>query len=102
MSAPVRPAATVILHRPGAQGIEVFWVCRGEQLRFAGGFYAFPGGRVDAADAQLPVEGKEGLGAEEAACIAAAARELFEETGVLIAAGSSRVPPDARKAAREA
>src|SRR5436305_10548039 len=101
MPVPVRPAATVILHREGAQGTEIFWVRRGEQLRFAGGFYAFPGGRVDAADAQLPLEGRDGLGAEEAASIAAAARELFEETGVLIAAGTDRVAPEARIAARE-
>ena len=73
MPAPARPAATVLLYRAGPQGIEVFWVRRGEQLRFAGGFYAFPGGRVDAADAELPLEGKAGLDAEEAACIAAAA-----------------------------
>src|SRR5438067_8181909 len=102
MPVAVRPAATVILHRQGPQGIEIFWVRRGEELRFAGGFYAFPGGRVDVADAALPLAGSEGLPADEAACIAAAARELFEETGVLMAAGGERVPPDARKAAREA
>src|SRR5947208_4599040 len=100
--AAVRPAATVVLHRRGTDGLEVFWVRRGEQLRFAGGFYAFPGGRVDAADASLPLEGKAELAVEEAACIAAAARELFEETGVLIAAGALRVPAEARKATREA
>ncbi|MFL5277058.1 MAG: MBL fold metallo-hydrolase [Myxococcales bacterium] len=102
MPVPVRPAATVILHREGAQGTEIFWVRRGEQLRFAGGFYAFPGGRVDVADSALPLEGVPGLPADEAACIAAAARELFEETGVLLAAGSARVPADARRTAREA
>ncbi|MFL5293212.1 MAG: NUDIX domain-containing protein, partial [Myxococcales bacterium] len=102
MPVPVRPAATVILHREGAQGTEIFWVRRGEQLRFAGGFYAFPGGRVDVADSALPLEGVPGLPADEAACIAAAARELFEETGVLLAAGSARVPPEARRTAREA
>jgi len=101
MPAALRPAASVLLHRQGPEGIEVFWVRRGEQLRFAGGFYAFPGGRVDAADAQLPIEGKDGLGAEEAAAIAAAARELFEETGVLIATGADRVSAGARIAARE-
>src|SRR5918911_4660664 len=91
----VRPAATVVLHRRGAEGIEVFWVRRGEQLRFAGGFYAFPGGRVDVADAALPLANAEGVPAAEAACIAAAARELFEETGVLLAPGAARVPVDA-------
>src|SRR5437879_4948779 len=98
--AAVRPAATVVLHRAGASGLEVFWVRRGEQLRFAGGFYAFPGGRVDVGDAALPLLNAERLPASEAACIAAAARELFEETGVLLAPGAARVAADARRAAR--
>ena len=91
MSVSVRPAAAVVLWR----GPEVFWVRRGEQLTFAGGFHAFPGGRVDAADAAVPLAGD----AEEPACVAAAARELFEETGVLIATGP--VPADERRAARK-
>src|SRR5919109_3290867 len=99
--ATVRPAATVVLHRRGAEGIEVFWVRRGEQLRFAGGFYAFPGGRVDVADAALPLMRAESLTPAERACIAAAARELFEETGVLLAPGAQRIPSEARRAARE-
>src|SRR5947209_14160063 len=97
----VRPAATVVLHRPGASGLEVFWVRRGEELRFAGGFYAFPGGRVDVADAALPLANAEGIPAAEAACLAAAARELFEETGVLLVPGAARVSEDARRKARE-
>jgi glyoxylase-like metal-dependent hydrolase (beta-lactamase superfamily II)/8-oxo-dGTP pyrophosphatase MutT (NUDIX family) len=97
----VRPAATVVLHRRGRDGLDVFWVRRGEQLRFAGGFYAFPGGRVDVADAALPLANAERLPAPELACIAAAARELFEETGVLLAPGAARVPAEARRAARE-
>src|SRR5438128_5368200 len=97
----VRPAATVVLHRRGADGLEVFWVRRGEQLRFAGGFYAFPGGRVDVADAALPLAHADGIGAAERACIAAAARELFEETGVLLAPGASRLSSEVRRAARE-
>jgi endoribonuclease LACTB2 len=101
-SAAVRPAATVVLYRQGADGLEVFWVRRGEQLRFAGGFYAFPGGRVDVADAALPLANAERLPPAETASIAAAARELFEETGVLIAPGAKRVPAAARRAAREA
>src|SRR3954453_6322574 len=101
MPAPARPAASVLLHREGRQGIEIFWVRRGEQLRFAGGFYAFPGGRVDVGDAALPLLHAERLPASEAACIAAAARELFAETGVLLAPGAARVAADARRAARE-
>src|SRR5438067_10360264 len=101
MPVALRPAASVLLHREGPQGIEIFWVRRGEQLRFAGGFYAFPGGRVDVADAALPLAHADTMGAAERACIAAAARELFEETGVLLAPGASRVSPELRRAARE-
>jgi len=83
---PPRPASAVILWRESAGGREVFWVRRGAGLRFAGGFYAFPGGKVDAADAALAVSGAAGA---EAASIASACRELFEETGVLL--GTARV-----------
>ena len=96
----VRPAATVVLVRRSPE-LEVFWVRRGEELRFAGGFYAFPGGRVDVADAALPLANAEGIPAAEAACLAAAARELFEETGVLLVPGAARVSEDARRKARE-
>ena len=95
----VRPAASVILVR--ADGA-VLWVRRGEQLKFAGGFYAFPGGRVDVQDSAVPLDGGEALGAAEAPCIVAAARELFEETGVLAVPGAERVAPADRKQMREA
>lgn len=97
--APPRPAAAVILWRPGPEGREVFWVRRGESLSFAGGFYAFPGGRLDRADAAIPVPGKDG---EEAAFVACACRELFEETGVLLARGAGRLARDERDEARRA
>jgi glyoxylase-like metal-dependent hydrolase (beta-lactamase superfamily II)/8-oxo-dGTP pyrophosphatase MutT (NUDIX family) len=83
----VRAAASVVLLR---QDGRVLWVRRGDQLRFAGGFYAFPGGAVDASDAQVPLSNAAHLEKAEAACIAAAARELFEETGVLVVPGVSR------------
>ncbi|HET8724845.1 MAG TPA: MBL fold metallo-hydrolase [Anaeromyxobacteraceae bacterium] len=94
-----RPAAAVVLWREGPEGREVFWVRRGEGLRFAGGFHAFPGGRVDEADGSVPVHGLSG---EEAAHVAAACRELFEEAGVLLAHGADRVPAARRDEARRA
>jgi len=94
-----RPAAAVILWREGTDGREVFWVRRGDGLRFAGGFHAFPGGRVDDEDARVPVAG---LAGEEAAHVAAACRELFEEAGVLLARGAERLPPAVRDEARRA
>ena len=97
--APPSDAAAVILWREGPTGREVFWVRRGDQLRFAGGFHAFPGGRVDALDALLPVPGRSG---EEAALLAAACRELFEEAGVLLAQGADRLGRSALDEARRA
>src|SRR5258705_5402011 len=94
----VRPAASVVLVREGG----VLWVRRGDQLKFAGGFYAFPGGRVDVQDSAVPLDGGEALGAAEAPCVVAAARELFEETGVLAVPGASGVSSQERKALREA
>jgi endoribonuclease LACTB2 len=95
----VRPAASVVLVREDGR---VLWVRRGEKLRFAGGFYAFPGGGVDVADAAIPLLHGQGLDAAEQPCVVAAARELFEETGVLAAAGASAVPAGERRAVREA
>ena len=94
----VRTAASVVLHRSDGR---VFWVRRGEQLRFAGGFYAFPGGAIDLDDAALPLANGEHLDAIETPSIAAAARELFEETGVLAVPGAERIPLAERKAVRE-
>ena len=94
-----RPAAAVILWREGPAGREVYWVRRGEALSFAGGFYAFPGGRLDHADSTVPVPGLEGEAAAFAAC---ACRELFEETGVLLARGAERLARAEREEGRRA
>ena len=90
-------AAAVVLWRPGPSGRELFWVRRGA-LRFAGGFQAFPGGRLDPSDGELPLPAHPG---QAGALLVCAARELFEETGVLLARG----PPlgrEERAAARRA
>jgi endoribonuclease LACTB2 len=85
----VRDASAVVMYRRNDAGqVEVFWLRREKKLTFAGGFYAFPGGRLDAADAEVPVVGAEG---RDAARVVAAARELLEETGVLVARGAERV-----------
>jgi ribonuclease/clavin/mitogillin len=82
--APPRDASAVILFRRAATGVEVFWLEREAKLQFAGGFFAFPGGKVDTADAAIAVEG---AAVEQARFLVAAAREVFEETGVLLAHG---------------
>jgi len=92
---PARPAATVVLLRDTPSGIEVYLVKRAASMAFAGGRYAFPGGRVDPADAlPLPWLGPDaawwaerfGLPSQDAyALVGAAVRETFGETGVLLA-----------------
>lgn len=78
--AEARLASSVVLVRETGDGREVFWVRRGRDVSLGGGYYAFPGGRVDAEDTALA----EQLGSE--AERVAALRELFEETGVLVGA----------------
>lgn len=83
-----KDAAAVILLRqntdPGDP--EVFLVRRSEKLAFLGGFSAFPGGQLDTSDAEVQVSNS--TAAETAAAISCAARELFEELGVLVARGA--------------
>lgn len=71
-----RPAATVLLLRDSPHGLQVYLLRRRSTMAFAGGMYAFPGGRVD----------PDRDGDDPYAC--AAARELFEETTVLLAGAS--------------
>lgn len=48
--APLVPAATAVVLRDGPAGLEVLMGRRNRQLRFAGGLWVFPGGRVDDED----------------------------------------------------
>ena len=82
-------AAAVILlrHNTDPNNPEVFWVKRSPKLVFLGGFYAFPGGQTEPADGEAPIENC-GDDRERAAMISCAAREMFEETGVLLARGA--------------
>lgn len=97
-----QPSASAILWRRVNDHLEVFWVQRDARLAFAGGFYAFPGGRVDAADANAPV--LQTIAPEETAHLSACARELFEETGVLCVRDADGARPsvsaDERRALR--
>jgi glyoxylase-like metal-dependent hydrolase (beta-lactamase superfamily II)/8-oxo-dGTP pyrophosphatase MutT (NUDIX family) len=82
-----KDAAAVILLRQGTdpQQPEIYWVKRSEKLAFLGGYHAFPGGQIDATDAELQV--RNSPDAVTSAMISGAARELFEELGVLVARG---------------
>jgi endoribonuclease LACTB2 len=86
-----KDAAAVILVREveASRVPQIFWARRSERLAFLGGFYAFPGGQRDAEDAETPVE--NAADAETATMIACAARELFEELGVLVARGAEHL-----------
>ncbi len=83
-----RPAATIVLGREtDAPGFEVLLLKRPAAARFAAGAYVFPGGKIDTGDADEAFEArmpKTGRDAEPAAVLAAL-RELFEETGLLLA-----------------
>jgi len=109
-----KPAASVIIVRDAPasapEPIEVYMIRRHRTMKFLGGFYAFPGGKVDTADASPAlVDACYGVNAGEAAVSLvgqvtppplafwiAAVRELLEESGVLLAcdAGGCVIGPD--------
>ncbi|WP_051662831.1 NUDIX hydrolase [Alicyclobacillus macrosporangiidus] len=85
-----RPAATLMLVRDGAHGIEVLAVRRASTMRFLPGHLAFPGGALEPADDAPPagvcfgqVRGPE---LPRTAYAIAAVRECAEETGWVCAA----------------
>jgi 8-oxo-dGTP pyrophosphatase MutT (NUDIX family) len=102
MKAPAdpKPSATILLVRDGARGLEVFMVQRHHQIDFATGAMVFPGGKVDAADADPALATRcDGAVSDALRPIhVAAIRETFEECGVLLArpAGSSALVPGAQ------
>jgi 8-oxo-dGTP pyrophosphatase MutT (NUDIX family) len=99
--AEAKQAGTVILLRPGqSRGMEVLLTRRPDQMAFLGGMYCFPGGSVQKEDfsaAMLrrchglsPTAAQKIIGAhfspqEALGLWVTAIRELFEETGVLLA-----------------
>ena len=112
-SSPVapRPAASVLLVRPGvACPVEVYMIRREKSMRFLGGFYAFPGGKVEPMDGSADALARC-RGISSAAALAAfpaadgipplafwvtAARELVEETGLLVGCDADGRPVDLR------
>jgi 8-oxo-dGTP pyrophosphatase MutT (NUDIX family) len=105
--APPAPAATLILLRDATAGLEVLLLRRNRSSGFVPGAWVFPGGRVDAADSgpalHERIRGLPDPPTPGSAWWCAALRELFEETGVLLA----RTPagawaPDASTHARTA
>lgn len=97
---PVRPAATVMLIREAGNAVEVFLMRRHAAMEFAAGMTVFPGGGVDERDGEAALVGQgawygpdpawwgQRFGIEPdlaEALVCAAARETFEESGVLFA-----------------
>ncbi len=76
-----RPAASILLLRDGPAGLETFMVVRHHQIDFASGALVFPGGRMEAADAEIVAAPADPLAPFKVAAI----REAFEECGVLLA-----------------
>jgi len=74
-------AATVILARDAAEGLEVLLIERPDRGSFAGA-WVFPGGKLDPADA-----GADATPSEEADARRAAVRETLEETGLVVRPG---------------
>lgn len=100
---PPRPAATVVILRNAPQGMETFLLRRHGAAAVLGGAHVFPGGKVDASDADagvlawldhppaaLAARLNEADTAEPdaAALFVAALREVVEECGVLFAQGA--------------
>jgi endoribonuclease LACTB2 len=97
-----KPAASVILVRAAAgapEPLDVYMIRRQKGMKFLGGYYAFPGGKVDAADTTVeslarcrglsPAEAADRVppasGVPPLAFWMTAVRELLEESGVLLA-----------------
>ena len=74
---PIHPAATIVLVRDGAAGIEALLVQRNKALQHMGGMWVFPGGRVDDSDHVDAADDYE-------AALNAAVRETQEEAGLTL------------------
>jgi len=96
---PPRPAATIVVVRDGAAGIEVLLSRRAERGDHNSGAWVFPGGIVDAGDRaahaccsgvdDAAASARLGLPAHGLDYYVAAVRECFEESGLLFATDAS-------------
>ncbi len=82
-----RDASAVILLNQ--ERTKVLWAQRNPNIKFLGGWHAFPGGKVEAADSSIKV--KHCRDENTAIFIVAAAREIFEEVGVLLVRGGEKL-----------
>jgi 8-oxo-dGTP pyrophosphatase MutT (NUDIX family) len=80
----IREAASAVVAREGADGLEVLVLERGGSTRFLPGYVAFPGGSIDLEDREL---GRRWFGTAEEARRACAVRELIEEVSLALTGG---------------
>ena len=105
VTAPPRAAASVVMLRDAAAGMEVLLQKRHAASSVLGGAHVFPGGKLDPADLELDMQAhldrdvqslhealrEPSLSPLEAAGLhVAALREAFEECGLLLAHGASQ------------
>jgi len=108
LEVPAAPSASVVLLRDAGEDLEVFLMRRHGRSEVLGGVYVFPGGKADPEDLEwverldVPAQDLQALLAEPeltreeaAALFVTAVRELFEESGVLLA---DVTPAQAREA----
>ena len=102
-----KPAASVLLVREAPAGtrepLEVYMIRRNRGMKFLGGYYAFPGGKVDLVDGSPAAFARcRGVSSAEAEALfepldgppalafwVTAVRELLEESGILLACDES-------------
>lgn len=111
MPATPRDAATVVVARPLDDGsYEVLLTRRPESMAFMGGTFVFPGGALDDADASDDMAVRSAVERAEAADrigesipperalgrLCCAARELYEEAGILLATEGGRAVDPAK------
>lgn len=107
-----KPAASVLLVRDAPVGapepLEVYMIRRNRGMKFLGGYYAFPGGKVDPVDGSPAALARcRGVAAAEANALfeglesppalafwVTAVRELLEESGILLACDENGHPLD--------
>ena len=113
VTTPARAAATVVMLRDAPGGMEVFLLKRHGLSDVLGGAYVFPGGKVDALDAELDMQTRLDMTPQAlhatlhepeidaltaAGLYIAALREAFEESGILFAQSEGGQPVDAARA----
>jgi len=106
-----RPAATLLLLREHASAPEVFMLQRTSKAAFLPGAYVFPGGAIDKDDGgeraarrmrgldDAQASARLGIPSGGLAYWVAAARECFEEAGILLAVDEQGAPVSPARAA---